>query len=153
MRPRGWWYPWIFVAGMALVVVVNGIMAFIALNTWTGLETEGHYVKGLAYNDNLAAAAAQAERGWQVELTHQRGGALSVAFRDRDGTPLSGLAVQVLAVRPTHQGYDTSVELEHAGGGRYEGKLALPLSGLWELRIHAFKGTIAFQTTERIQVP
>ena len=153
MRPRGWWYPWIFVVGMALVVMVNGVMVFFAVGTWTGLETEGHYEKGLAYNDNLAAAAAQAERGWQVELAYERGGAVSVSFRDRGGEPLSDLVVQVLAVRPTHQGYDTSVDMVHAGDGRYEGRLVLPLSGLWELRIHAFKGTIAFQSTERIQVP
>ena len=57
-RPRGWWYPWIFVGAMAVVVVVNGILAWLAVGTWTGIETEDHYRKGLAYNENLAAEQA-----------------------------------------------------------------------------------------------
>ena len=152
-RPRGWWYPWIFVAGMAVVIVVNGIMATFALGTWTGLETEGHYRKGLAYNENLAAARAQEERGWKVEVEVAAGGALNVSFRDNDGVPLEDLAVQVLAVRPTHEGYDVAGDLTHVGEGRYRGRLDLPLSGQWELRVHAFRGKIAYQMSKRIQIP
>ena len=150
-RARGWWYPWIFVAGMAVVIVVNGVMVLFALGTWTGLETDGHYRKGLAYNENLAAARAQQERGWQVDLEFAPDGAVGVSFRDRDGVPLPDLAVQVLAVRPTHEGYDVAGELTHVGAGRYRGRLDLPLPGQWELRVHAFRGNLAFQMSKRVQ--
>ncbi|MCW8952841.1 MAG: FixH family protein, partial [Rhodospirillales bacterium] len=52
-RKPGWWYPWIFVGGMTIVVIVNGIMIYFALSTFTGLETRNHYEKGLAYNTNI----------------------------------------------------------------------------------------------------
>ncbi len=152
-RSRGWWYPWIFVAGMAVVVVVNGVMAFLAVTTWTGLETKGHYRKGLAYNEDLAAARAQRQRGWQVEVEFAADGGVGVSFRDGDGVALEDLAVQVLAVRPTHEGYDVAADLIHVGEGRYRGRLELPLPGQWDLRVHAFRGKIAYQTSKRIQVP
>ena len=152
-RARGWWYPWIFVAGMAVVIVVNGVMVFFALGTWTGLETEGHYRKGLAYNENLAAARAQQERGWQVDLEFSPDGAVGVSFRDRDGVPLEDLAVQVLAVRPSHEGHDVAGDLIHVGAGRYRGRLEIPLPGQWDLRVHAFRGKIAYQMSKRIQIP
>ena len=151
LRPRGWWYPWIFVAGMAVVFAVNGVLVFLALGTWTGLETAGHYEKGLAYNENLAAARAQAERGWQADVEYDPAGMVTATFRDRDGIPLENLTVEALALRPTHEGYDVAADLTHAGGGLYRGRLHLPLPGQWQLRIHAFRGKIVFQTDKRIQ--
>ena len=49
-RPRqpGWWYPWIFVGGMLVVIAVNGVLITMAVSTFSGIETEEHYRKGLA---------------------------------------------------------------------------------------------------------
>lgn len=159
-RADGWWYPWIFVGGMALVVLANGIMAFIALSTWTGLETEGHYQKGLDYNRNLAAAEAQAALGWTFELEavpagstgKQRDLDLQVAFRDRDGHPLDGLEVSVLLQRPTHEGYDQEVRLKPNGPGLYAEQVTLPLPGQWAAHILAARGASEFQDEKRLRL-
>lgn len=83
-RPRGWWYPWLFVAGMLIVVAVNAVLLTLAIGTFPGLTTEDAYRKGLAYNRTLAAADAQAARGWVLELTMPA--ATGVGVRGGDGS-------------------------------------------------------------------
>lgn len=160
-RADGWWYPWIFVGAMGIVVLVNGVMVSIALNTWTGLETAGHYEKGLAYNQNLAAAKAQAARGWQLDFAatpldsgspaHEAD--LRARFADRDGQPLDGLEVTAFLIRPTHEGFDREVRFHPTGSGIYEARAILPLAGQWAVRIHAVLGDVMFQDVRRMRLP
>jgi len=159
-RADGWWYPWIFVGAMVMVALVNGIMIFIALDTWTGLETEGHYRKGLIYNENLAADEAQAQRGWRFNLASDvvrvsgdsRTVELRAQFSDSHGTSLDGLDVNALIVRPTHEGYDFETSMKALGNGAYGATIELPLAGQWDVRIHALRGDEAFQEVLRVQV-
>ena len=156
-RRPGWWYPWIFVGCMGLVIVVNGIMITFALDTWTGLETKGHYQKGVEYNKALAAAQAQAERGWKMDYSFvpdaERKGEVRVRFRGRDGLPLDGLEVEAMMIRPTHEGHDMKLALAGQGGGVYTAQAALPLPGQWTLRVHAWRGDEVFQDSHKIVVP
>ena len=158
-REDGWWYPWIFVVGMAFVALINGIMVFFALNTWTGLETDRHYDKGLAYNDNLAAAQVQAELGWRMDVAYTPSpavgepGELAVTLTGTGERPLVDLDVTALLIRPTHEGFDRAVELKHAGSGIYKGRVAIPLPGQWDARIHARRPDAEFQEVTRLFVP
>ena len=67
-RQPGWYIPWIFVGVFMVVLAVNGVMVHFAVSSWTGIETENHFIKGLGYNNDLAGARAQAERGWQIDV-------------------------------------------------------------------------------------
>ncbi len=163
-RQAGWWYPWIFVVGMLVVVVVNAVMITLAIGTFPGLDTEDAYRKGIAYNQTLAAAEAQAERGWQASLSVKpaSGTATQMAaiaplsaeidagFVDRAGQPLGGLEVRAYLVRPTHDGGNDLVALlEERGGGRYVATVAVPLPGQWDVRLHARRGDETFQLSRR----
>lgn len=162
-RPRepGWWYPWIFVGGMLLVIAVNAVLVVYAVGTFPGLETEDHYRKGLAYNRAIAAAKAQDDRGWRMNLAFapqdrtgdQHRGELVVTFTDRDGHPLRNLEVEAILFRPTHEGFDRTVSLDHRGEGNYGATVAVPLSGQWEARVRAQRDGDNFQTSRRIVVP
>ena len=160
-RQPGWWYPWIFVGCMLLVVAVNGVLITMAIGTFPGLETEQHYRKGLDYNKVLAAAQAQERRGWRMELTFaaepvadgRRRGDLAVTFVGKDGQPLEHLNVEAVLVRPTHEGFDTVVDLAYRGDGVYRAAVSLPLPGQWDARVHAHRGGDNFQETRRLSVP
>lgn len=160
-RADGWWYPWIFVAAMGVVVLVNGVMVAFALGTWTGLETEGHYEKGLAYNRTLAAARAQAERGWRVDFAldavtadgDTRTATLSATFAEADGTLLTGLDARAVILRPTREGHDQEVPLAAAGNGVYRAVVTFPLPGQWDVRIHAYRDDAVFQESRRVRLP
>ena len=56
---RSRWIPYAFLGFFAVVLLANGAMIWLAFATWTGLETEGAYQKGLAYNRTLAETEAQ----------------------------------------------------------------------------------------------
>lgn len=136
---RSLWIPWALASIFAAFLVANGTMIYFASRSWTGLETEGAYEKGLAYNDIIAAAEAQAALGWQVALeagTAETGEAwVEVSLADREGHPIAARAVWARLVRPTHVGYDREAPLRDLGGGRYRGLVELPLPGQWDLRV------------------
>ncbi|MCW9040013.1 MAG: FixH family protein [Rhodospirillales bacterium] len=164
-RKPGWWYPWIFVGGMTIVVVVNGIMIYFALSTFTGLETKNYYEKGLAYNTNIEAARLQAAMGWQASVAYlpssdatvatpeAREGLLEVTFRDRGSNPISGLKVDAKILRPTIEGFDQEVTFAERGEGRYGVVLKLPQAGQWEVRVVARGGEMPYQHSQRIVIP
>jgi nitrogen fixation protein FixH len=153
---RDRWIPWAFVAFFGVVLLANGIMLTLALVTFPGLETEGAYQRGLAYNRNLDAAQAQTALGWKVNFRFSqdaaRHGVVTVDLRDRHGSFLQDAAIQARFVRPTHAGHDLVVEVPHQYGGRYVTEVGLPLPGQWEVRITASAEGETYRLTERIRL-
>lgn len=157
-RKPGWWYPYIFVGAFVLVVAVNATMAYFATSTFTGLETEGAYQKGLAYNENLALAKQQEALGWKVETTANpvtgQGPRVEVAvsYRDRDGKPVDGLEVGAKMIRPTSKGLDHKVEFKPLGNGTYGGTYPLPVNGVWDMDIVAVGPDVAYEHAHRFVI-
>ncbi len=160
-RQDGWWYPWLFVAAFGVIILVNGTMAYIAVDSWTGLETRSPFQRGQNYNAELAQKSAQKELGWTAKAQfapaptadNPRAGALRLTFVDRDGKGVDALNVEALAVRPTHEGFDRIVAFMARGQGVYEAPANLPLAGQWELRVTASRADDVFKMRPRILVP
>jgi nitrogen fixation protein FixH len=151
---RSRWIPWAFVAFFGVVFAANATMIVIAIATWPGLETRQAYQRGLAHDEALAAAAAQAALGWTVEFafeqTGARTGTLRLDLADRFGNRLEDAEVRVAFVRPTHDGYDQLALVPHHYGGRYLHDVALPLAGQWEARVHIAAPEGDYRLRERI---
>ena len=154
LRQKSWWIPWLFVAGFGVVLAANGTMLVFALNSFTGIETEQAYQKGLAFNDQIAAAERQADLGWKVvpsiEQKGAQGARIEVAVNDDLGRPLDGAMVEALLFRPTQAGHDTGVTLTRSGPGLYDVDVTLPLSGVWDLRIDIRHDRGDYRLTERL---
>lgn len=146
-RRDGWWYPWIFVAGFAIVLCVNATMIYFATSTFNGLETADPYEKGVAYNKEIAAADAQASLGWSGDFAvtgvrpaasgEGRQAAVRFKIQDKDAAPVDGLRVIAELRRPTQAGMDQKVELLASAPGEYAAVAAVPLPGLWDVRVVA----------------
>ena len=149
------WIPWSFVGFFLVVFLVNGIMLYFALGSWTGITTDDAYKKGLAYNDRLAEAEAQAKLGWQTRLAVPKEAGVDseivLTLRDRDGGPVSGAEVRARLVRPTHEGYDQEVSLVGDGRGQYRAAVALPLPGLWVAQVHVAHDRGSLKLSERFR--
>lgn len=158
-RRRGSWYPWIFVGMFAVVVGVNGALAYFATSTFNGLETERAYDKGLAYNEALAGAAAQEALGWIVRADFApsaaggHGGALTVHIADRAGAPLEGVEAFAVFSRPTQAGHDMRLPLGKAADGSHVALVELPFAGQWEVQVVANRGDASYQLSQRILLP
>lgn len=161
-RLRGWWYPWIFVGGFAVVLLVNIALLFFATLTFNGFETREASDKRNAYNDAIQAAEIQSRLGWEgrFDLTVQsslsngtgRRVLLNLDFSDQEHRPLEDLSVRAVFRRPVQEGLDFSIPLSSAGSGLYTAVVDFPLRGVWEARIVATKDTAVWRMMKRIDI-
>lgn len=153
--PDGW-IPMTFLGGFLVIVAVNGLMIWLAIDTFTGVATERHYEKGLAYNEALAAAEAQAELGWVGEVSFEGNGPgagrLILELRDSAGRAVAGARVSALFQRPSRGGHDRATDLSELAPGRYEARVALGDPGNWVVRLEAHLGAARYQLTRRLNV-
>jgi len=150
---------WLFVLFGAFLVA-NGTLIYFALTSWTGLEVEGHYRKGVTYNDALALAEAGEALGWNVDIDFQQASAstgdgvkdgnLSVRITDATGNPLEGAKINALFFRPTHEGFDRRLSLGPKGKGVYAAPASLPLAGQWDVRVLIRHGDDSYRAKRRI---
>ena len=130
-RQPGWYIPWLLLPPFIVVLIANGILIHSAFSSFSGLTSEHASDEGAHYNLALAAAQAQAERGWQVALAYTGAGGLkgqvAVTLRDRDGRPLNGAEVRASLLRPTSAGADETVRLTERGDGRYDAEIGVRL--------------------------
>ncbi len=151
---RSRWIPWSFVGFFVVVFAVNGAMVWFALSSWTGLEADNSYERGLVYNRAIEAEKEQAALGWRADFrfaqTGQRRGTLELDLNGRDGARLQGAKVDALLVRPTQEGYDSDLALDESEPGHYRAELELPLPGQWEVRLAARAGGEVYRLSPRI---
>lgn len=151
---RSDWIPWAFVAFFGVVLAANAAMIWLAFATWSGLETENAYQKGLAYNRALAAARDQDALGWRVDLDVALEGEgqarLELILADRHGDLIEDAQVTAAFVRPTHTGHDLELTVPHVHAGVYGADAALPLAGVWELNLTARSGGDTYRISRRV---
>jgi nitrogen fixation protein FixH len=127
---RSRWIPWVFVGGMAVVVLVNGVLITQAIGTFTGVTVGQAYDRGRTYNRVLAEAARQDALGWTLN-TRLEGRRLVINARDRGGAPVRGV-LEGLLLRPL-DGERVALP-EAAATGRFTLELPELRAGLWEFR-------------------
>lgn len=154
------WIPWSFVAFFGVVVLVNGIMIYVAFSTWTGISDENanSYRQGLTYNDRLAEAEAQHALGWRADASFDSiglgAGQLRFHLTDDNGTPLTGADVAATILRPTHPGHDFATSMPAGDAlGTYSADITFPLPGQWDIRIVAEHPNGTYRLSSRVFVP
>jgi nitrogen fixation protein FixH len=143
--------PWYFVMFFVGLAVVDGVLVTLAVRTQTGVVTDHAYEKGLAYNEVVDAAAAQAALGWKgaIEFVPSAGnaGTLRLKLSDTSGKLLTLDSATATIIRPTQAGQDFEVTLSNG-----EAPVTFPEAGQWEVRIFANVGGTPYQQSKRIVV-
>ena len=125
------------VAFFGLMLLVNGIMATMAVKTFSGLDSDNPFDTGLAYNKEIAAAKAQAALGWAVDLNRSPDGAgtqVTATVKDKAGLPVAGLDVQLHFHHPANRKLDHDVSASPVAEGVYAGAAQLT-PGRWDVEI------------------
>jgi nitrogen fixation protein FixH len=135
----------------AVIIGVNGVLAFVAGGTFPGLVVRNSYVASQKYNELLTEARAQARTGWQLEVS-AAGGVIEARVLDVNGVPQTGLSLTALAARPSSAGEDRILHLTAIPYGyRADATLA---PGQWALDIEARRrDELVFRETRRVFVP
>jgi nitrogen fixation protein FixH len=135
---------WSLLGFFGVVIGANVVMTTLAIRTMPGLEVDSPYIAGLKYNAEIAAAREQAARGWQVASHVERDpdghAVVTVEARDRNGQPLTGLAMSVRLARPADKWADRIVALTERGSGFYRGEAVAVVAGAWDVEIEADRG-------------
>lgn len=129
-------------AFFGVIFAVNGVMTYFALNTFSGLAVDDAYRKGLRYNQQIAAADAQAAMGWRGELIYRDGpGVLRLTLIDQAELPLRDLRVEGVLGRPASAQEDRAIAFVQTTPGVYEATVGLLPGGQWSARLSAFQGS------------
>jgi nitrogen fixation protein FixH len=156
-RPlTGWTVLAIFVGFFVTIFIVDGVMAFKAIRTFSGEVNPHPYERGLAYNKEIAAARAQAAREWKVDAHVSRVGPaealLAVEARDASGQPVAGVEMTALFAAPADVAKDVRAKLVETAPGHYAARAALP-PGQRDLVLTAERdGRELFRSKNRIDV-
>lgn len=155
MKKRSAW-PLTIAVFLGVVFAVNFTLLYLALSSDDGLAEKDYYEKGLTYNSTLLN---EKELGWDIELSFdgtpgaRPAHSVNVRIYDRAGAGLEGAAVKVTLRRPTSDRYDRVFDLAGSGAGpSYSGAIAIPLPGIWDLRVTAGKDGHEMEKTFRIHV-
>ena len=129
------WYkepwPWILIAGPAIVVVAGFVTLYLSLASFDGMVEDDYYKQGLAVHLQLQRDTAAAEKSLaaQVMLSGQE---VRVFLTAADAANLPR-QLQLHFIHPTRDGLDQDVVLNIAGQGFYSGSLAAEIHGRWHV--------------------
>ncbi|MBK8524717.1 MAG: FixH family protein [Betaproteobacteria bacterium] len=133
------WYrepwPWILMAGPAIVVVAGFITAWLAISSSDGLVDDDYYKQGLAVNQRMARSDAASGLGLAAEVVVGDNGLdLRLFLSAREAAVLPENLV-FKTVHPTRAGADQSVLLKRDSAGLYVGRLTAALRGRWHVSL------------------
>ncbi len=121
-------WPWLLLAGPAIVVVAGAVTAWLAISSNDGLVIDDYYKEGLAINRTVGRGEAAARRGIRAQLT-----LADDRIRVLLGAPAGRGALTLRMVHPTRSGMDQSVDLDAVQPGEYAGRLRPLAPGRWHV--------------------
>ncbi|MBI4998102.1 MAG: FixH family protein [Rhodocyclales bacterium] len=135
MEPSKPWYrepwPWLLMAGPAVVVVAGFVTAWLAISSNDGLVTDDYYKKGLVVDQTLARSRLAAEQGIEARLRLASDRVVVAISRTGDAAGALPAKLRLTLSHPTRAGLDQTVELRPAEQQQYAADLRLPASGHW----------------------
>jgi len=145
------WIPWTFVGFFGVVTAVNAVMIWFAITTFTGLDREEPYLRGVDYNAVLEEERRQAALGWTAAVAADAD-RLAVEVADSLEQPLAGALVHAELTRPVNAALDFEAELAPAGDGRYAAAIDWPAPGRWDVLVTVERDGHVFQHHRRLVV-
>jgi nitrogen fixation protein FixH len=121
----------IFAAAFGVIITVNIVMAVQAVGTFPGLETRNSYLASQQFEERRIA---QENLGWTLE-TGYADGLLTLAFTDRNGSPVAVETLDVLVGRTTASRDDVTPDFTPVRG-HYAAPVELD-GGKWLVRVDA----------------
>lgn len=144
----------ILIGFFGAMLAVNGIFIYLAVSTFSGLESDA-YQKGLHYNDRIDAAGRQAALGWSHSVAFGPNGTVLVSVKDRQGEPVSGLSIGGEISRPVADRFTSTLDFRENTDGTYLAPAASLQPGNWIVSLQARRaeshgGETAYQIKERL---
>lgn len=124
----------ITLGAFGIIIAVNLVMAWFAVQTFPGLEVRNSYVAGQGFNERLRAQQAL---DWTVDAD-LTGGVLTVRLLDATGSAAPVSTLTAILGRPTTEREDVTLDFTYDNGA-----FVAPVTvdyGNWDLRLRAEAG-------------
>ena len=130
------WYrepwPWLLMAGPAIVVVAGFFTLALAIQSADGLVADDYYKQGKAINMTLTRDARARELGYRAQVTLNANG--QVALRFEDALPTAG-ALKLTLHHPTRAGFDREILLARAVDNSYTAAMPPIDASRWSMTL------------------
>lgn len=155
MKFRLW--PGIVFVLLGLNACVVAATVYLAKSDRSFAVEPDYYRKGLAWNQTAAQMARNRALGWTTQVQVGAVGALgrhvTVFLRDRDGQPLDGASISVVAFHDARAGQPVDGTCQADDRGGYATSLPIDRAGWWEFRFHVSRASETFTCNTRVLVP
>lgn len=145
------WFPIGIIGSLLVVMAVNGLLIYLALDTFPGSAGEDGFDMSNGYGRVIDGAARQAQLGWHIEAGADSGGHATLRLLDRDGQVLAHPSVKVVAARPLGPPETATLSLRESTDGRLVAAERLA-SGQWDLAVEVSQDQQTLSATERLVV-
>ena len=129
----------ILLAFFAVVIVVNLLMATIAVRSFGGTVVDNSYVASQEFNGWLAQARVQRQLGWKNGVTLDMARHVRLTLFDARGMPVRGAAATAIAQHPLGRTPDVPLRFHEVQPGVYASERTLP-AGRWQVRLELRHG-------------
>ncbi len=154
-----WRSPWVmgWIALLVVVLMVNGLMIFLAFDNSPGLVVEDYYERGQSYSRHVLKRQARFP-GWQMkidppaDIEQDRPAVFRFVVVDKAGVPVTPDRVVLFAYRPSDAEQDFSIPMAQETPGHYVAEARFPLKGLWDILVSVQTGEDEYNTPRRIHV-
>ena len=127
------WYrqrwPWLLMAGPAIVVVAGFATLWLAATTDDGVIADDYYKRGLLINRTLERTERGIALGVAADLTIGADGSVRVTLDGSSGVAPAALTLKV--AHPTRAGFDRTATLIRGADGAYAGTVEPLGAGRW----------------------
>jgi hypothetical protein len=127
-----WWkepWPWILMAGPAIVVVASVVTIYLAVTTSDGLVVDDYYKRGLAINQVLARSDRARAAGLRARLAlNVETGAVVVHLEGAEDAPA---VLRLALAHPTRAGRDREINMMRGPDGSFVGRIDAAASRRW----------------------
>lgn len=135
VTPNPWYrepWPWLLMAGPAIVVVAGFVTLGFAIQSSDGLVADDYYKQGKAINKMISRDARAQELGYRARLEMTAAGRVSVNFAAAAPTTAT---LRLILHHPTRAGFDRELLLARAPDGSYAAAMPPIDSARWRLTL------------------
>lgn len=133
--PNPWYrepWPWLLMAGPAIVVVAGFVTLGFAIQSSDGLVADDYYKQGKAINQTLTRDKHAAELGYRARLAMTADGRVAIRFVTTSPTAPT---LRLTLHHPTRAGFDREILLARGSDGSYAAAMPPIDSARWSLTL------------------